>query len=97
MANNSEFGPSDWTKPYVDMPPFDPKAMWKKIQEKKVHEEEARKKKQEHDEEMKRRSQYHWDNLWGALKEKKKRQEATKARNAAMVAHIRVNQCGLDE
>jgi hypothetical protein len=87
MANNSESGPSDWTKPFVDMPPFDPKSMWKKIQEKKACEEEARKKKQEHEKKMKRRSQYAWDYFWGGLMEKKKHQEARKARNAAIVKH----------
>jgi broad specificity polyphosphatase/5'/3'-nucleotidase SurE len=81
MANNSESGPSDWKKPFVNMPPFDPNAMWKKIQEKKAREEEARKKKQEREEEQKRREQYHWDNLWAAMKEKEKREEAIKARS----------------
>jgi hypothetical protein len=87
MANNSESGPSDWKKRFVNMPPFDPNAMWKKIQEKKAREEEARKKKEERDEEMKMREQYAWDNLWAALKEKKKREEAKKARSAGIMKY----------
>jgi hypothetical protein len=59
--------------------------MWEEIQKKKAREEDARKKKGELERRIATRSQTAWDDFIRVRNEKKKSEDARKARNEAMV------------
>jgi hypothetical protein len=85
MANNDEVGPSDWTKPFVNMAPFDPKILWKDMQRKKARKEAARKEKEEKDAERERNEQMKREQWAYEAAQRKKREDDRKAAHAKYV------------